>query len=109
MSIIKSQDYKVIKEFCHSSCGTYAVEIEDMKERHWIVLPEDIEEPEFRVDGIPVDVLEIYQENGTGIVGYLVQFPDGRKLPVEHIDSRPMQDEKVKYECKEFDWNSIPF
>ena len=104
--IIDGINVRLVKTFEHPNYGIYVVEIEDAQNRHWIVLPEDIEEPEFMVDGMPVDVLQIYQQDG--IVGYLVQFPDGRKLPVDRINTRPMiVEEDFRYET--FDWDSIPF
>lgn len=104
--IVDGIENRIIKEYRHPNCGIYAVEVEDAQNRHWIVPPEDIEEPEFMVDGMPVDVLQIYQQDG--IVGYLIQFPDGRKLPVDCINTRPMiVEEDFRYET--FDWDSIPF
>jgi len=48
--IVDGVNIRLIKTFEHPNCGIYAVEIEDAQNRHWIVLPEDIEEPEFMVD-----------------------------------------------------------
>lgn len=83
--VIDGVNVRLIKTFEHPNCGVYAVEVEDAQNRHWIVPSEDIES-EFMVDNEPVDVLKVFQQDGYGIVGYLVQFPDGRKLLTEYID-----------------------
>ena len=105
--IVDGIENHIIQKYEHPNCGVYAVEIEDAQNRHWIVPPEDIEEePEVTVDNIPVDVLQVYQQDGSGIIGYLVRFPDGRKSLTDHVDIKPMMEEDFEYE--KFDWDSIP-
>ena len=105
---VDGRDTEIIEVLSHPNAGIYAYKIRDAQGRVCVVPSEDVlviyeeevweeyvadifhADEEFIVDGKPVEIVNIYRDDTTGALGYLVQFPDGSKAVVDHVDVQPL-------------------
>lgn len=106
VTVINGRENEIVETFSHPNAGVYAYKICDAQDRICIVPSEDVifdgedfydedKDDDILVDGKPVDVLSVYRDDDSGLLGYFVEFQDGSTRVVEHVDTRPLELEVV--------------